>query len=274
MWAVQCAVFRFRPIIQGDINYFRLPALPKSAIGWILENPYPVGFCAFDVLPGLPHIADMYLHVLPSERGVGYGKQLLEKICAEALAADIHQLSTLVENSRSETAKFLLKQNFYEEHLEIELMLDLPKSVRPTLTELVTYSPERAARLMQQLYDKSFSHTAWYQPYIDVAEIEENLLCGAQIYFLLHAGQPIGFASTNIDGSVAEVEPLGIIREKQGQGFGRKLLQALLYQFAHEGLGQVHLVVWQTNLPALTLYESCGFRGTKTRTFFAKDVAK
>ena len=272
MLAVQCVVIRFRPILHGNISYFRLPSLPESSVGWILEAPLPVGFCAFDALPGLPHIGDLYVFVLASERRNGYGTDLLEKVSNAAQKAGIRQLSTLVENPQSGTAQFLLKHGFYEEHLEIELMLELTTPVRPTLEQLVTYPPEKTTHLMQQLYDSSFSQTAWYQPYTDVAEIEESLLWGSQVYFLLQHGEPIGFASVKIEGEVAEIEPLGIVKQKQGQGFGRILLQALLHNFSLEPIKRVRLAVWQKNIAALALYESFGFCGVSTRTFFAKDL--
>ncbi len=237
-----------------------------------MEDVFPVGFAAFDPVPGLPHIADFYLFVLPSGRGAGIGQKLLDYVSKKAKSAEIKQLSTFSENPRSELARYLRSRDFYEEHVEIVLSYEVPSWTRPTLTELVTFPPEQAAALMHQLYDASFQDTPWYQPYADTSEILESIQSGSEVYFLMHEGEPIGFTSANIEDGVVEIEPLGIVRAHHGQGFGRKMMEALLYQFAKDGISEVRLAVWASNLPALTLYESIGFQGVNTRTFLAKDL--
>ncbi|MCZ8512807.1 GNAT family protein [Paenibacillus filicis] len=55
---------------------------------------------------------------------------------------------------------------------------------------------------------------------------------------------------------------------EQGQGNGRRLLQALIYELrTMEGLEQVLLTVVSANIPAVKLYEKLGFvrYGTEPR---------
>jgi ribosomal protein S18 acetylase RimI-like enzyme len=56
-------------------------------------------------------------------------------------------------------------------------------------------------------------------------------------------------------------------------GFGRVLLNTLLYTFYERGCNFVHLTVWADNTPALRLYESVGFRKQDQRQFMAFDLA-
>jgi ribosomal protein S18 acetylase RimI-like enzyme len=70
-----------------------------------------------------------------------------------------------------------------------------------------------------------------------------------------------GLASVFDAGAIQNV---GIVPEHRGLGLGRALVQAALRGFRESGLTQIALEVTAANVPAVNLYQSIGFRMTKT----------
>jgi GNAT superfamily N-acetyltransferase len=60
------------------------------------------------------------------------------------------------------------------------------------------------------------------------------------------------------------IQNVGIVPEHRGLGLGRALVQAALRGFHANGMTHVSLEVTAANLPAVQLYQSLGFRVTKT----------
>ena len=263
---------KFRPIEQGDFEWFRVPPISRSAIGWVLVDPMPVGFTAIDSVPGLPHLADLYLYILPSQREMGYGRKLLEHSIREATERGYKQLSTIVENEQSLFAGFMKAQNFYTEHVEVTLKAEIPAHCPPTLETLVTLPDDVTYSHLRKLYDDSFGATKWYQPFASDHDVYKGIEPDHVIYYLKEGQEVIGFALVEYSEGQAEIEPFGIVASKQGRGFGRILLKALFHEFSRKNITHVELSTWSNNLPALALYQSFGFEGQSTRTFLAYDL--
>lgn len=263
---------KFRPIEPADFDWFRVPPISASAIGWVLLDPMPVGFTAIDSVPGLPTLSDLYLYILPSQREMGYGRKLLQYNIEQAAKRGYKQLSTFVENEHSLFAGFLKAQNFYVEHVEIALKATMPTHCPPTLDQLSTLPDDITYSHLRSLYDNSFGNSKWYQPFADDKDVYSGLEEDHTIYYMKENGETIGFALVEYHGNRAEVEPFGIVADKQGQGFGRKLLSALFHEFSRKNIATVELATWSDNLPALALYQAFGFEGQSTRTFLAFDL--
>ncbi len=60
------------------------------------------------------------------------------------------------------------------------------------------------------------------------------------------------------------IQNVGIVPEHRGLGLGRSLVQAALHGFRASGLIHISLEVTAANEPAVRLYQSLGFRVTKT----------
>lgn len=60
------------------------------------------------------------------------------------------------------------------------------------------------------------------------------------------------------------IQNVGIVPEHRGRGLGRALVQAALWGFHASGLTHISLEVTAANVPAVKLYQSLGFRVTKT----------
>ncbi len=67
---------------------------------------------------------------------------------------------------------------------------------------------------------------------------------------------------------------MGLLPAWRGQGIGRRLAQTCLADAWHKGLTRVELDVYASNLPAIRLYETLGFRleGRKVNARFLDGV--
>lgn len=238
-----------------------------------MEDPTPIGYAAIDPVPGLSHIHDLYGFIAPAYRRQGYGTQFLYFVVQEARQiTGVTQLSVPVNSGMSAVKPFLDKHHFYDEHLEYEMICSLQDEIRPNGFRLKRLPHQQAARKMRQLYNLSFQNLAWYQPYVDDEDVLANLGDRGEIYFLESTGEIVGFAGVNYAEDGAEIEPLGVVPAARGEGFGRILLNALLYTFAQRGCKFAQLTVWADNIPALRLYESVGFVRQDARQFMALDL--
>lgn len=128
--------------------------------------------------------------------------------------------------------------------------------------------PEVFGGLLQMPYP---SETVWRQRVDDMAK-------GAATELMLiaeRAGQIVGIAGLHSVGPsprVAHARSLGIwvLPEAQGQGVGRRLMEALI-DYAENWLGvrRLELTVNVDNAPALALYKRCGFEVEGTHRGYA-----
>lgn len=236
---------------------------------WVLEKKTPIAYGGYSAALGLPHLADMYIYVMPGHRRRRYGTRLLRYILAHVSEPRITTLSSPVDNMRTPAALFLEYHQFEVEHVEVELICDLTQTVFSADSNFTVSSSEHAADQMRRLYDDSFGHYPWYQPYADADEVLDDLGRGGEVLLWTHAGQLVGFAGLRYVGSVADIEPLGIVKDAQGQGFGRKLLSTTLAYLQQAGCDAVQLAVWENNIVAVRLYKGFGFRPKSKRMFMA-----
>ena len=144
--------------------------------------------------------------------------------------------------------------------------------VRMERTVLTLIPRKRAISLFLQLYEASFAQTPWYQPYTR-AETAALLDDPAAITFLLRAGIPIGFIWSSLQpGGIMEIEPVGIVRRWQGQGYGRWFLTGQIRDWREGGVTAVRLGVWRANEAARRLYARAGFRHTTTSFFLHRTL--
>jgi GNAT superfamily N-acetyltransferase len=128
------------------------------------------------------------------------------------------------------------------------------------LLKIGTFPRRRALDLFLQLYPRAFAHTPWQQPYSRL-EADGLLSQASDLKFLLYDGEPIGFAwcAAQKSGEM-EIEPIGIVRERQGRGYGRWFLTRILTGWRADGIPAVRLALWRENSAALRLYQQSGFR--------------
>jgi mycothiol synthase len=79
------------------------------------------------------------------------------------------------------------------------------------------------------------------------------------VLLLWDAGNLIGFCWLKLDGGEGEFYVVGVSPDRQGEGLGRRLMQAGFTRLASRGIRTAHLYVDGDNAPALALYTSLGF---------------
>jgi len=242
----------------------------------LLRDRDLVGYSAVLPVPGLPQLGELEGFIAPAWRRQGFAAKLLHYIQAELRGSSIHQLSHPVPHLHTPAASFLLKNNFFVEHEEWMMTLTPihpnPPPVYHSQLSLQSFSPQQTISIFRQLYKASFTGTRWDQPFT-TAEIADLLTENNPIYFLLEANRPVGFVWVRQHSSTAvALEPVGIVKEKQGRGYGRFLLHTILNQLAAAGIETVHIGVWANNETAVHLYKSFGFQKTGGLYYLAYDL--
>ena len=72
-------------------------------------------------------------------------------------------------------------------------------------------------------------------------------------------GTLIGYCWLKVEGGEGEFYVVGVSPDRQGEGLGRRLVEAGLARLASRGIRTAHLYVEGDNTPALALYRSFGF---------------
>jgi dTDP-4-amino-4,6-dideoxy-D-galactose acyltransferase len=84
-------------------------------------------------------------------------------------------------------------------------------------------------------------------------------------------GKAIGYLSCHLDGdSQGRIGLVGVEQRSQGLGVATHLVKRGLQWFAGEGTHRVLVSTQGRNVPALRLYERCGFRVTSVEVWFHK----
>lgn len=234
------------------------------------------GYAMTDPVPGLSGVYDLTGGIVPARRRQGLGTGLLRHVQEAAAGVGIRQLSCRVADLEDETARFLLRREFHIEHEECLLALDdfsaLPPLAEESRPELVVFPREEAVAHFLRVYDDSFSGLPWSQPYSE-AEVVAALARPDDLLFAVAEGRPVGAIwHEMLSVEIGRVEPLGVGREHQGRGIGRRLLLAALADLHHRGAREVQIGVWRGNQAAMTLYKSLGFAEIDNWYFLAHNV--
>lgn len=262
-----------RPFDTSSYALLNIPTFPANAKAWVAELDRPMGYVAYAPLPGLPHLADLFIYIDPPYRRQGFGRKLVQFLLEQLKGSEITQIAAPYDDSNDSLGQFLHHCGFFLEHSEYELTRFNVEPLPDSSHALTTLPLRKGATLMRQLYDTSFQGYPWHQPYVNDEELLDEIGIGGNIYFLMQEGKPIGFAGVSYDGGSAEIEPLGIIPTHRGKGFGRTLVTSLLDTlFRRADLHAVHIVAWSENDAAIKLYQSVGFTLTQTRHYLAHNV--
>lgn len=244
---------------------------------WVISaGRRPIGYALIDPLPGLPGVYDLTGGIIPPRQRQGAGTRLLESVITAAGQMGVSQFSCRVEDLSTGAAVFLARRGFYREHEECLLersgLGDLPLLAADPGSRIITYPRGQAIAEFRRLYDLSFGGTRWAQPYT-TDEVEASLAQPEDLMFLERDGAAIGIAWLEPMGDGrGRIEPIGIDRAYQGQGYGRKLLLAALHELRRRGANLVEIGLWRDNAPAMHLYQSLGFREFVNWYYLAYDL--
>jgi ribosomal-protein-alanine acetyltransferase len=87
----------------------------------------------------------------------------------------------------------------------------------------------------------------------------------------VRSGDAAGFTIASLVVPEAEIETIAVSSERQRQGIGSRLLDALVHELGAAGVQQLHLEVRSSNLPAIQFYESRNFKKTGVRLRYYAD---
>lgn len=248
-----------------------------EAVWMILADGELVGYTAVWQVPGVAGLLEMNGGIHTEHRRQGLGTALLQHVIAECKQLPFHTLSYPVADLDTAVAKFLHHHNFWVEHEEWTMTLSdlstVPELEKP-LCQLQTFPRAKAISQFINLYDDSFANTPWNQPFTQT-EVANMLQNAADICFLMENKKAVGVVWLHFSNEHvyhANIEPIGIIQEAQGKGYGRILLTSILHQLAQQHVQTVSLGVWANNHKAINLYQSVGFQQTDTVTYLAKEI--
>lgn len=160
----------------------------------------------------------------------------------------------------------------------------------PTVTPANLDDVPALAELAKRTWSDAFGHSVSAED--EAAELEktrseryfENALRHDTILVAESGGALLGyvqFGDVNISDVEArpgdqELHRLYVDTEWKGRGLGRRLANAALQHPRLASAKRVYLQVWETNEPAIRLYESLGFRivGRTTFTIGSGEVAE
>lgn len=115
-----------------------------------------------------------------------------------------------------------------------------------------------------------FMHNRFFNdPKISKAEAQtiyktwtENCLKGEtadKVYVYEEGSEILGYLAIKNNG---HIELIGVSKKAQGKGVGKKLTQFALHRFTDIGLDTAELETQATNIPAIRVYASCGYKMT------------
>lgn len=102
--------------------------------------------------------------------------------------------------------------------------------------------------------------------------VATDILTDNQRFFIgFVQGEPIGSLRTVSFGEQIDIATFGVLPAYRGKGYGRQMLLAIVDLLLQERWPSIALDVETKNDNALGLYESCGFRTTRTYDYYKID---
>jgi mycothiol synthase len=214
-------------------------------------------------------IADIFVY--PPYRHQGLGKEFMDRLLWRSRDLSAKSLQAHVPEFNQEASSFLLKQNFSLVRYFHTLQMDISKILfvdwdfKDSILKNFRMGEEGELAALQ---NKIFSGSWGFCPNT-VEEIKYYLqLTGCRIDEVMcieAKGRKIGYVWPHKlpkdSGKIhMRIHMLGVDPAHQGKGLGRKLFQKALYHMYNSGAKTVELTVDSQNTPAVSLYDSLGFK--------------
>jgi ribosomal protein S18 acetylase RimI-like enzyme len=240
-------------IAQGDGRFWM-----------ITHQAAPIGYATLLPLPGLPHLFELAGGIAPEFQRQGAGSYLWQAMKQAVMGTAVQQIAYTVDSLDTPAARFLQHHQFVLEHEEYTMILNnldnrpLPELAIPAPLQRI--GQQTAVATLPELYQRCFVGTPWFQPYT-ADEVVATWEPDDELYYLGENEDDIGFVWLHFpEPGVAEIEPVGIVRQKQRLGYGRILLTTVLQKLQEQNIQTVRLGVWANNQTAVHLYRALGFQ--------------
>lgn len=227
------------------------------------------------------------LWLLPSWRGQGIEKRLLERLWGEASTFEEPVFDVAVRPSQTTYAAAVQELGFRPVRswwlMRIELKAELPQPAFPPGIELRTFVAGQDEVMLTELMNDVFSEH-WGEGEHSLEgirhEVASSWFAADLLLFAEKNGLVIGYVWSSVDphriamtgDACAYIGDLGVRKAYHGQGLGRALLLRALHDVKRRGVVAAELDVDGPNASAKHLYESVGFREHQELRWYRKDL--
>ncbi len=137
----------------------------------------------------------------------------------------------------------------------------------PTLTDVLPEQSEAVGTLVYEAF-KDIAERHNFEPAFpspDLAQLIVRLLAqteGYQSYQLIDGERPVACNFGDERDEVVGVGPVAVAVDRQGQGLGRRVMEALIERAERNGFRSIRLVQVAYNRQSFSLYHNLGFNAT------------
>ncbi len=267
------------------IKKFSRPGYDPTTNFFIAEQKNKLIGCADLVYEEQIKRAVANIFVLPSYRRKGLGRDLLGNLFRRCQKLGALTLLANVAEFDFEASSFLLKQKFSLIRYFHILQIDISKNLfldRELKDFVPQYFRSGEEEELVALQNKIFSGSWGFCPNT-VEEIKYYLkMTGCRIddvICLEDRGRKIGYVWPDIlpkdnENKHMRIHMLGVDPEFRGKGLGKNLLQTALFQLNKQDIITVELTVDSENIPAVSLYESLGFKLKSRSVWYERRIKK
>ena len=224
-------------------------------------------------------IADIFVY--SPFRHQGLGREFMDRLLRRSRDLSAKSLQANVPEFNQEAPPFLLKQKFsfvryfHTLQMDISKILFMDWDFKDVVLKKFRMGEEEELVALQ---NKIFSGSWGFNPNT-VEEIQYYLhLTGCRIDEVMcieAKGRKIGYVWLHKlpkdNGRIhMRIHMLGVDPEFRGEELGKKLLQTAIYQMDKQGAKTVELTVDSENTPAVSLYDSLGFKLKSRSVWYEK----
>lgn len=214
--------------------------------------------------------AEVYGFTLPSYRGRGFMRTLLEEVTAEIRSRSIPSLLLVCDGNSESGKRFVEMRNADYDFSEYSMIWkQSPVSVSDFSVELRSVSGkdrDRLAEINSEAFDEEKSEA---EKFIDLF-ISSDL---RDFYSVVHEGEIVGMIGRYLEDARDYIHGFCIAAPYRGKGLGRQaLLQMVDICRKADPARQIMLEVETENENALKLYKSCGFRLESVFAYYREKI--
>ena len=285
----------------GPSRLIRQVARQRELMGFAaLSGGTAVGFAYYVIEGERASIGDVY--VSRTWRGAGVDRQLVAAILDEIKREpQVTRIESQCVSISNDAAASLLESRGCQRFERYYMMADLARSANPlppaeavlpaslsvpdvSLRAWKDQDFAAAARVIHRSYRGQYDSriNSQYTSEDGCAELltilTDHIWCGN---FLPHVSRVavrrsghmlVGvLIGSRLAPRAGHIGQISVHPAYQGHGIGRRLIESALVEFARYGFNTVSLAVTASNLPALNLYQSCGFRRVHTFPVFYRE---
>lgn len=206
--------------------------------------------------------------VHPERRRRGIGRRFLQEIQAEYRQRGHDYLLLVCDEASASGRAFVTAVGAQYRSAEYRLALDPPTIDRSRpRPEGFQLRPAGAGEASLLVYLQA---TSFGDPEEETkSHVAQGLRQPNRQYLIGWLGtEPVGLLRLGRYGQVADITAFGVLPAYRGRGYGRQMLLDAIDLFLAEDWPQILIEVATDNQNALGLYQSCGFRITRTYGFY------